>query len=128
MKRVLVFAVGAVFAVLGVIALADATQNRPDEIDRNSSSRIVIHVRSRGFDTELAAQGLFAACHQTVEHMSVQGAGVTPVAGEDDTFAIVVRPSLGEHSRRRLQGCLEDGTIDRVWANVVAIESMSVAL
>jgi hypothetical protein len=126
-KRLLILAVGAVIVVFGVVALADATQNRPDPVDPNSTSRIVIQVRTKGFDTELAAQGLFAACHQTVKHMSAEG-GVMPVAGESDTFALVVRPSLGEHSRRRLQGCLEDGTIDRVWANVVAIENATVAL
>jgi hypothetical protein len=126
-KRLVLGVLGALFAVVAIVALADATQNRPDVVDPNSSSRIVIHVDTRGFDTELAAQGLFAACHQTVDSMEVQG-GVTAVNGEEDTFAVVVRPSLGEHSRRRLEGCLEDGTIDRVWANVVDIESMSVAL
>jgi hypothetical protein len=126
-RRVIVIAVGLVVAVFGVLALADATQNRPDQIDPNSSSRVVLQVRTKDFDTALAAQGLFAACHQTVEHMDVQG-GVTAVTGETDTFAIVVRPSLGEHSRRRLEGCLEDGTIDRVWGSVVSIDDMTVAL
>jgi hypothetical protein len=125
-KRVIILAVGLVAAVFGVLALADATQNRPDQIDPNSTSRVVIEVRTKDFDTELAAQGLFAACHQTVQHMEVQG-GVTAVAGETDTFAIVVRPSLGEHSRRRLEGCLEDGTIDRVWGSVVSIDDMAIA-
>jgi hypothetical protein len=127
MKRVLIIAVGAILAVVGVVALASATQNRPDAVDPNSASRIVIEVNTKGFDPVLAANGLFAACHQTVDHMEVIG-GVTPVAGEDDTFALVVRPSLGEHSRRRFEGCLKDGTIDRVWANVLAIENSSVAL
>jgi hypothetical protein len=126
-KRVLVIVVGAVLTVVGLVALAGATQNRPDVVDPNSTSRIVIEVRTKGFAPELAAQGLFAACHQTVDHMEVMG-GVTPVAGDDDTFALVVRPSLGEHSRRRFEGCLKDGTIDRVWANVLAIENSSVAL
>lgn len=127
MKRVVIIAIGAVIAVYGILALADATQNRPDRIDPDSTSRIVIEVRTRDFDTTLAAQGLFSACHQTVEHMKAEGP-VSAVAGESDTFALVVRPSLGEHSRRRLEGCLEDGTIDRVRANVLAIENLPVML
>jgi hypothetical protein len=127
MRRVIVIAVALVVGVFGLFALADATQNRPDPVDPNSTSRIVIQVRTNDFDTTLAAQGLFAACHQTVQHMKAEGP-VTAVAGESDTFALVVRPSLGEHSRRRLEGCLEDGTIDRVWANVLAIENQPVML
>ena len=34
------------------------------------------------------------------------------------TYVAEVRPSLGEHTRRRLWGCLEDGTVDKVRGTV----------
>ena len=35
-------------------------------------------------------------------------------------FRLLTEPAIGEHSWRRLQGCLEDATIDRVKARVVS--------
>ena len=51
---------------------------------------------------------------------------LVPVERADDDddegrYSVTVTPSLGENDRRRLRGCLEDGTVDRAWADVVSI-------
>jgi hypothetical protein len=37
---------------------------------------------------------------------------------EDRETVYVVEPALGEHARRRVVGCLEDATIERVFGDV----------
>jgi hypothetical protein len=44
--------------------------------------------------------------------------GVVQVA--DGRFRLTIEPEVGEHSWRRLQGCLEDATLDRVKGHVVS--------
>ncbi|MFF7529883.1 hypothetical protein ACIP6Q_09485 [Streptomyces bobili] len=39
----------------------------------------------------------------------------------DGLFAGVVRPSLTEHDRMRLRGCLEDATLERAHLTVLGI-------
>ena len=120
MKRVATYTLGALLAVVAVIGLAELTQNRPDPVDPNSTSEIVVHVRTKDFDTTLAAQGLLAACQQTIDD-SLPIGPVQAVVGQEDVFSMVVQPGLGEHSRRRLEGCLQDGTIPRVRGDVISI-------
>ena len=124
MKRLgpgkLLVAVVAVAAVaMGVDALADLTQDRADSVPAGSRSEIVLEVSSRdrtGSD-RLSAQGLWGACQGTVRHRLAEP-GVVEVT--DGRFRLVTEPALGEHSWRRLQGCLEDTTLDKVKAHVVS--------
>ena len=110
-------AVLAVLTVLGVIALADLTQNRPDEVVDGSSTVVAFDVATRRYDgTEMtAAQSLWAVCQSTVS--GEKG----PVAVEDDHFTVTVSPAFGENGRKRLTGCIEDATVDRVMGHVVSL-------
>ena len=119
MKRTLVLVVAAVSLTLGIDALADLTQDRPDHVVPGSRSEIVLDVdsRDRGGSALLSTQGLWGACQGTVRHRLVEP-GV--VALDDGRFRLQTEPALGEHSWRRLQGCLEDTTLDRVKARVVS--------
>jgi hypothetical protein len=118
-KRALVLVVAAAALALGIDALADLTQDRPDRVLPGSRSEIVLDVdsRDRGGSALLSAQGLWGACQGTVHHRMVDP-GVVEVA--DGRFRLQTEPALGEHSWRRLQGCLEDTTLDRVKARVVS--------
>lgn len=112
----------AVLGAAGLHELADETRNEEDVREPGSVSEVVIGVRTRGMDTDLAAQALWAACHPTVSFADV----VTPlapvaVAGQADRYSVRVTPALGENDRRRLRGCLEDGTVDRVWGDAITI-------
>jgi hypothetical protein len=119
MKRAVLLLVAAIAVSMGVDALADLTQDRPDRVLPGTRSEIVLDVKSRdrGGSALLSAQGLWGACQGTVRHR-LADPGVIEVA--DGRFRLVTEPALGEHSWRRLQGCLEDTTLDKVKAHVVS--------
>ncbi len=119
MKRVLFGVIAAVAVVAGIDALADMTQDRPDRVLPGSRSEIVLEVSARdrtGSDL-LAAQGLWGACQGNVWQRLAEP-GVVEVG--DGRFRLTTEPAVGEHSWRRLQGCLEDATLDRVKGHVVS--------
>ena len=115
--RLLAGALAVVLLVLGIDQLSDATQNRPDDIEAGTRSTVVFDVdlRQRSQREAAAAHTLWSVCSGTVTHATTL-AGPT-VRG--DAWAVTVEPALGEHSRRRLVGCLEDATIDGVLGRVV---------
>ena len=119
MKRAVLVAVALAAIVGGIDVLADMTQDRPDRVVPGSRSEIVLTLESRdrrGSDL-LAAQGLWGACHGNVWQRLAEP-GVEQVG--DGRFRLVTEPAVGEHSWRRLQGCLEDTTLDRIKARVVS--------
>ena len=115
-----VFVVAAVAALAaGLDVLADLTQDRPDRISPASRSEIVLDVRHRSADVAAlrTAQGLWGACQGTVwQQLTEEGV----VGLGEGRFLLTTAPAVGEHAWRRLQGCLEDMTIDRVLARVVS--------
>ncbi|MGH9244085.1 MAG: hypothetical protein ACRD29_07170 [Acidimicrobiales bacterium] len=115
--RLFVWAVVVVGGLLAVDALADATQNRPDLVSADTRSTIVYEVAVRGDADreEHAAQALWGVCVGTVEHVNV----VEGPESVERGWSVTVEPALGEHSRRRLVGCLEDVTLDGVISHVV---------
>ena len=115
-----VFVVVAVAAVAaGLDVLADLTQDRPDRIPPGSRSEIVVDVRHRSADTASlrTAQGLWGACQGTVWQQLTEPGVVGLGHGR---FLLTTSPAVGEYAWRRLQGCLEDMTVDRVRAEVVS--------
>jgi len=118
MKRALAVMILVAALVIGVDVLADLTQDRPDRALPGTRSEIVLDLKSRdrGGSALLSAQGLWGACQGTVRHRLAEP-GVVEVS--EGRFRLVTDPALGEHSWRRLQGCLEDTTLDKVKAHVV---------
>ncbi len=119
MKRAVLLVLAVATVALGIDILADLTQDRPDRILPGSRTEIVLEVKSRdrtGSDL-LSAQGLWGACQGTVWQRLVEP-GVVEAAG--GRFRLFTEPAIGEHSWRRLQGCLEDATLDRVKGHVVS--------
>jgi hypothetical protein len=125
-KRALVLLLATAALAVGIDALADLTQDRPDRVVPGSRSEVVLDVdsRDRGGSALLSARGLWGACQGTVRHRLVDP-GVVQVA--DGRFRLQTEPALGEHSWRRLQGCLEDTTLDRVKARVVSKRDLAPA-
>jgi hypothetical protein len=119
MKRALLVVLAVAALVAGIDLLADLTQDRPDRVAPGSRSEIVLDVspRDRTRSHLLAAQGLWGACQGTVRHRLAEP-GVVEVG--DGRFRLMTEPALGEHAWRRLQGCLEDATLDKVKAHVVS--------
>jgi hypothetical protein len=108
-----------VLALAVIYPLGELTQNRPDAVPSGSTTVIEYHVTTRGYDQDLAAIGLWATCQQTIDHARSHQ---PPSLVGDGYYSVVVAPGLGEHDRRRLEGCLEDATIDRVSATVTRFE------
>ncbi len=113
--RTIGVAVLAVLTVLGVMTLADLTQNRPDAVVEDSSTTVEFDVATRRYSGSdvMAAQSLWAVCQSTV---SGEKTAVTEVG---DHFTVTVSPAFGENGRKRLTGCFEDATVDRVMGHVV---------
>jgi hypothetical protein len=116
----------AAFVLLAMAALAvfvdvlgDLTQDRPDRVQPGTQSEIVLQLRTKDYLGSAlgTAQGLWGACSGTVTQQLVDP-GVVDLGG--GRFRLLTNRAIGEHSWRRLQGCLEDATIDRVTAEVVA--------
>lgn len=119
MKRALVALVVAGLALVVVIGLAEATQNRHDTDRHDGTTTLVLHVSTkRGFDERAAANSLWAACQPTVLANRLVGLDALP---DGEHLSLAVAPALGEHARRRLVGCLEDATVDLVSANVARV-------
>jgi hypothetical protein len=116
-KRVLIGLAAIAILVVGLMAVADATQNRADVVT-SETSEVRYQVRTKGLDTDIAAVGLWAACQQTIGGHRSEG---LPVALGDGQYHVTVHPALGEHDRRRLRGCIADGTIDRTWGSVLEV-------
>ena len=119
MKRALVLLLLTGLAAIGVDALGDLTQDRPDPLRAGTRSEIVLEVTSRtvhGGQQE-AIEGLWGVCQGTV-HNRLAAPGIVAMGG--GRFRLATEPAVGEHSWRRLQGCLEDLTVDQVLARVVS--------
>jgi hypothetical protein len=111
-----------VIGTLGVIGLADLTQNRPDPVEAGTATVVSFNVATRDYQRgdDEAAHALWAVCSATV------GGDVSgPTAGEAsaaaDGYTVTISPAIGENGRKRLVGCLEDATLDRVMGHVRSI-------
>jgi len=118
-KRLVVVVLAVAGLAAGLDVLADLTQDRPDKIPAGSRSEIVLDVRHRSTQPAevRTAQGLWGACQGTV-WQRITDPGVGELGG--GRFLVTTSPAVGEHAWRRLQGCLEDMTVDRVRAEVVS--------
>jgi hypothetical protein len=120
-RAALVILLLAVFAAAAVDALGDRAQNRPDALVAGTTTRVVFDVDTYDAEQPLdqSARALWYTCAQTIPNqivsLDVDGAG---------TGTAVVTPALGDHGRKRIEGCLKDATIDRVRGDVLSIETV----
>jgi hypothetical protein len=124
MKAALVILAMVVLAAVAVDQLGDLTQTRSDRRIPGSRSEVILRVETRQpFKTSAeSAAALWGACSGTVGHR-LEPPGLVP-AGEN-MFRLTVAPSLGSHARRRLRGCLDDTTLDRVIGRVTSIRTLA---
>lgn len=121
-KHALVTIAVAAALSLGIDALGDLTQNRPDQALPGTSSTLVVEIKTRmaGASSVETASRLWSACAGTVPAYI----DTPKIAALGSGKALVVtQPALGEHTQRRLTGCLNDTTLDEVQARVQSVES-----
>jgi hypothetical protein len=113
----------AVVGWIGVQALLEATQSRPDPGDRPARTTIELSVSQRRTRStpEAAAEALWVDCRARLGSRPVEAA-VTALGG--DRVALVLEPGIGRLGTRRLTGCLSDLRIDLVRATVRDVESV----
>ena len=121
MKALAVLA-AVLLGTLGALGLADLTQNRPDPVEAGTATVVSFDVDTRDYQRGdgAAAQALWAVCSATV---GGDVTGVSAAAGTtaDDGYTVSISPAIGENGRKRLVGCLEDATLDRVMGHVRSI-------
>ncbi|WP_067836700.1 hypothetical protein [Nocardia lijiangensis] len=119
MRRILVLGAGAACVVTVVLAMADSMKF---ETDRGAvASTQVLRFDARAKDTVASepALRLWDKCASHVNHVRIVAG---PVA-DGDAWAVTVAPALGEHTERRLVGCLEDLTVDGVLGHYLGSRS-----
>lgn len=121
-KHALVTIAVAAVLSLSVDALSDLTQNRPDAALPGTSSTLVLEINTRSANASSVetATRLWAACAGTVPGY-IEAPKIAALGS--GKALIVTQPALGEHTQRRLSGCLSDTTLDEVVARVVSVES-----
>jgi hypothetical protein len=114
-KRIVVLLLTVVAFYAGIAALENLTKNRPDAITGGSTTmELEISLRHEGVgSTGLAAESLWATCIWTV------ASTLTDITVSSRTATLTVEPALGKYSTRRLNGCLQDATIDGLQARVL---------
>jgi hypothetical protein len=119
MTRVVVAAaIGLLFAV-GFELLEERWETTEDVLVPGSRSELVVDVRVARGPVDTAADALVSACAWVVPDHAVTLVGP---GDRDGRYVVDVEPALEHHGRRKLVGCLEDGTLDRVWGDVRTIE------
>jgi hypothetical protein len=118
--------VGRAFAVVvaglllwaSIDVIADATQTRPEPELAGRTTDLVLSVRLRepGMSAVDTAETVWDTCRATFRR-TLSG---TPEALGGGRFLLAVTPGLGEHAQRRILGCLEDASFDRVQVDVVS--------
>jgi hypothetical protein len=109
-----------VIAVVAIVALRQATMNRPDapRIERTSTVEVSVRTNGSRLALEDAAGVLWAACASTVDAYDL--VALDQVGRQ--LFALRLEPALGDHAQRRLLGCLEDTTVPRILGEVTRVE------
>ena len=106
MRRIVTVALIIAIGALGIVGLLQLTKNEPDPIIPGSRSEVVLSVATKPPLTERqGAASLWAVCLLRAHQHRLVG------------------PALGEHARRRIVGCLEDATIERVLGNVTDVRT-----
>ena len=115
-KSIVIVLILAAVLFLAIDELGDLTQNRPDErVGGNTSIALDLSLRDADLGSKAdAARSLWMACRGTVSSDLID---LSPRPG--GAITLLLEPALGPYSMRRLQGCLEDGTIDGLSATLV---------
>ena len=116
----------AAVATVGIDAMADATQTRPDPVVRGTTSSVVVSVNpgsARGPIT--STQALWGAC-TTQLGGGFEVKGMTALGAGD--VQVLVSPQIGKYAERRLRGCIADAGTDRIRASVRSVSVVGEAV
>ena len=72
-----------------------------------------------------AAAALWAICAAQTSSRVIGDGELRPIG--DGRYRVVLRPAVGHHEQKKLTGCLEDLTVDRVVGDVESFRTFSLA-
>jgi hypothetical protein len=124
MRRFAVVVVLVAAIVIAIDVLGDLTQTRPDSVSADEVSEFVVSVDEDRFGggRDAAANALWAVCaSQTASRLAADGR-LEPLG--DGRYRAVLHPAVGPSDERQLVGCLEDLTVDRVYADVKSVRTL----
>lgn len=127
MKRFVIVAALVAVIALSIDFLGDLTQTRPDALDNDVVSELVMAVDQDRFGggRDAAAGALWSVCYAQTSSQMAGERGLEPLGG--GRYRAVLHPALGKYDGRQLIGCLEDLTVDRVLADVESVRTLPAA-
>ncbi|HZB71945.1 MAG TPA: hypothetical protein VE395_07400 [Acidimicrobiales bacterium] len=116
--RAFAVAVAALLLYASIDVIGDVTQTRPDPNTEGLITTLVLSVshREAGPSAVGTTEALWAACQSTLRRQLK----VDVVPLKDGRVSLALTPGLGPHVHRRVVGCLEDVTFERVQVDVVS--------
>jgi len=120
MRRFVPLGVIAAVMVVSIVWIQNATKNRVDEATPGTWTEVEFDVSLPGGATPdiSAAQRLWGVCQGNLSPEVTDGDLVEVEAG---IFGVRLEPALGSNGWRRLKGCLNDATLDRMQGRVVDV-------
>ncbi|RMI42736.1 hypothetical protein [Streptomyces triticirhizae] len=116
----------ALLLCLGLYAvLAELTETRPPERGTETATSVLFTVTAKNVPDEradLAAHQLWERCRDATA-IPLSQAGMATL--DTRLYAATVHPSLSDHDRHRLIGCLQDAGLDRVQLTVLGTGAIS---
>ncbi|RKN47175.1 hypothetical protein [Streptomyces hoynatensis] len=122
--RGLAWLTAALLCALLVAGLAELTETAPPEHGEATATSLLFTVEGHGVTAErsaLAARQLWERCRDATS-VPLGQAGMTRL--DEGLYAATVHPSLSAHDEHRLEGCLEDATLDRIRLHVLGTGSV----
>ena len=107
--------------------LGDLTQSRPEPVRDDAVTELVLSVRRGALRAgpRRAAAALWAVCSAQTRSRPTGDGELRPLG--DGRYRVVLTPAVGHHEQRKLVGCLEDLTVDRVVGDVESFRTVSLS-
>jgi hypothetical protein len=120
MKRTIGYVALALALFVSARLIMKATQDGPDQRVPGSSSTIefTVAANDKQGGESAAADALWTVCSTTVD-----GTVSRRPQALGDAWRATIAPAIGPHGHKRLVGCIEDMTIERVFGHVRSIET-----
>jgi len=110
MRVILAMGVTALLAFFGFQLLEETTEYHGGD-GKAAQTTVTFNVQVKRYHSvDIAANTLWATCTGNIGWSVI----VPPVPLSDGNYVAALRPSLTADTKRRLKGCLDEATLDRV--------------
>jgi len=110
MRVILAMAVTALLAFFGFQLLEETTEYHGGD-GKAAQTTVMFSVQIKKYHSvDTAASALWATCTGNIGWQDA----VPPVRMSDGNYVAALRPSITADTKRRLKGCLDESTLDRV--------------